>query len=78
MPADAEAVGNAINSIANISKVVDIDLSNWDAGTFSTTLLNGAVINFTVEFDTNNNIPIAITDDNGITTTITWTKVEGE
>ena len=69
--AAAESVGNALSAISNISKVTNIDLSEWDNGSFSTTLLNGAVINFTVTFNANK-IPTAITDDNGVTTTIVW------
>ena len=71
MAADAEAVGNAINSIANISKVTSIDVSNWDNNKFTVTLLNGAVINFDVEFNAAGE-PVSITDDNGLTTTIIW------
>lgn len=71
MAADAEAVGNAINSLANISKVTAIDMSNWDNNRFTVTLLNGAVINFDVEFNTSGE-PVSITDDNGLTTIITW------
>ncbi len=70
--ADAASVGNAIASIANISKATEVDFSNWDNGNFVVTLLNGAEIHFEVGFDEVTGNPITITDDNGITTTITW------
>lgn len=72
VPADAASVGNALNTISNISKVTEINLSSWDDGEFSVTLLNGAVINFTVQFDETTGAPSSITDDNGLTTIITW------
>lgn len=71
MAADAKAVGNAINSISDMSKVVSVDMSQWDNNNFSVTLLNGATIQFNVEFNEQGE-PISITDDNGLTTTITW------
>lgn len=70
MAADAAAVGNALADLQK-NKVTNINLTNWDSGDFTTTLSNGMILNFKVTFD-ENNLPIAIQDEQGVITNITW------